>query len=90
VQILVITYLTQLIRQCLNSAAGAAFSSRGRKAVDQTSNEVEARRAGTLCFGVRQYRTFGAQPFFFRLSTASRPWLFDDGPSDLNLATLRT
>jgi len=31
-----------------NSAEGAAFSSRGRKAVDQTSNEIEARRAGTL------------------------------------------
>ena len=37
---------------CLNSAEGAAFSSRGRKAVDQNlENELEARRAGTILRG---------------------------------------
>ncbi len=30
------------------SAEGAAFSSHGRKAVDQNRNEIEARRAGTV------------------------------------------
>ena len=32
----------------MNSAEGAAFSSRGRKAVDQDLNLIEARRAGTF------------------------------------------
>ena len=37
---------------CLRSAEGAAFSSRGRQAVDQSlENEVEARRAGTILRG---------------------------------------
>ena len=67
------------------SAAGAAFNSRGRKAVDpRPEDEIEARRADIPLhrdMGLR--RTFGARLFRFRLTTASRPWLFDDGPADL-------
>ncbi len=47
--IIYLTHLTQFIRLMLKSAEGAAFSSRGRKAVDQNL-EMKSRpgRAGTL------------------------------------------
>ena len=46
--------------------------------------------AGTL---LRGEMGFSAAPsalddFLFRLSTASRPWLLNDGPSDLSLRTV--
>ncbi len=51
------------------------------------SIETEARRpaffgaVNAVC--AAQCRTFGAQSFLLRPTTASRPWLLNDGPSDL-------
>ena len=71
------------------SAEGASFSSRGRKAVDKKPrNEIEARRAGILlrCDPGPNAAPSALNRFMFRLSTGSRPRLFNDGPSDLTLA----
>ena len=65
------------------SAEGAGFNSHGRKAVDcEPQDEYEARRADIYSLRINaappalNYSCFGS-------STASRPWLFNDGPLDL-------
>ena len=45
--------------------------------------KFEARRAGIKLGTSSTGRTYGAQSILFQLSTASRPWLFRDDPSDL-------
>ena len=74
------------------SVEGAPFDSRGRKAVDRPAlDEIKARRADTfvVCSPVIRFELqISAAPSALRLiwvrrSTASRPWLFNDGPSDL-------
>jgi hypothetical protein len=68
------------------NAEGAGFNSRGRKAVDlRSQDETEARSAG---IPLHLDMGFTAAPAAldyvgFRLTTASRPWLFDNGPADL-------
>jgi hypothetical protein len=46
--------------------------------------KFEARRAGIdQSERINECRTFGAQPFLFPITTASRPRLFNAGPADL-------
>ena len=67
----------------VGSAEGAGFNSHGRKAVVcEPQDEIEARRADIYSLRINaapaalNYSSFEA-------STASRPWLFNDGPLDL-------
>ena len=67
----------------VGSAEGAGFNSHGREAVVcEPQDEIEARRAVICSLQINaapaalNYSCFGS-------STASRPWLFNDGPLDL-------
>ena len=78
----------KLSRPAVDTAEGAEFNSHGRKAVDPNVGLHEARRAGTIFARIENW--FNAAPLalntsYFGLSTASRPWLLNDGPADLTL-----
>ncbi|HEU4477980.1 MAG TPA: hypothetical protein VFR80_05640, partial [Pyrinomonadaceae bacterium] len=67
----------------VGSAEGAGFNSHGRKAVElRLQDEFEAD-----IDSLRNYAAPAALNYScFGSSTASRPWLFDDGPLDLTCA----
>jgi len=71
----------------VNSAAGAALTSRGRKAVDQAKSEgLRPDRAG-IALVLRELHLNVAPSAlairFSYFSAALRPWLLNAGPSDL-------
>lgn len=73
------------------SAEGAAFSRHGRKAVDH-SDGLRSRPEGPTFFCRKM--PLNAAPSalnysYFALSTASWPWLLNDGPSDLSFSLIQ-
>ena len=72
-----------LFDHVFSSAAGAGFNSHGREAgACALKDEIEARRADRICCELtphlRRSTINALEP-----STASRPWLLNDGPSNL-------